>query len=127
LLAADVCDPDKPFAINGIGLPVKNNVIRQRCVTVLNHLGDKKPSPQSAPHPSPPALLRPLSISGLELSSSSDERHKAHKSRAFAENNVLDLAEYISFFWHKSYEKNFLGSPQNVLSSDVTSMKRFYL
>jgi hypothetical protein len=126
-IAAAVREPDNPFAINGIGLPVENNVIRQHCVTVLNHLGDKKPSPQSASHPSPPALLRSLSISGLELSSSRDERHKAHKSRAFAVNNVLDLAEYISFFWHKSYEKNFLGPPENVLSSLVTSMKRFDL
>jgi hypothetical protein len=126
-IAAAVQNLANPFAINGIGLPVENNVIRQPCVTVLNHLGDKKPSPQSAPHPSPPVLLRSFSISGFELSSTPDVRHKAHKSRASGENNVLDFAERISFFWHNDYEKNFLASAENVLSSLVTSMKRFCL
>jgi hypothetical protein len=64
-----------------------------------------------------------MSISGLELSVKPDERPKAHKSRAFALNNVLDFAERISFFWHTPYEKYFLGSLQNVLSSSVKSVK----
>ncbi|WP_150748457.1 hypothetical protein [Pseudomonas fluorescens] len=61
----------------------------------------------------------------MELSSSPEKRPKASESKAFAMNNVLDFAECISFFWHKPYEKYFLGSRQNVLSSVVTSMKRF--
>jgi hypothetical protein len=93
----------------------------------LIHQGDKKPSPQNHPLPSPPALPRPMSICGLELSSSPAKRPNAHKSRAFGVNNVLDFAERISFFWHKTYEKFFYGFPQNVLSSVVTSMKRFSL
>jgi hypothetical protein len=40
-------------------------------------------------------------------------------------NNVLDFAERISFFWHRAYEKYFLGSLQNVLSSSVKPVKRF--
>lgn len=39
-------------------------------------------------------------------------------------NNVLDLAKRISFFWHKPYEKYFLASLQNVLSSVVKRVKR---
>jgi uncharacterized protein YehS (DUF1456 family) len=61
----------------------------------------------------------------MELFQSPDERPKAHKSRALHLNNVLDFAERISFFRHKSYEKYFLGCPQNVLSSVVKGMKRF--
>jgi hypothetical protein len=63
----------------------------------------------------------------MELSSSPSELPKAHKTRAFALNNVLDFSERISFFRHKPYEKFFLGFSQNVLSSVVTSVKRFYL
>jgi hypothetical protein len=66
-----------------------------------------------------------MSINGSELFPSPDERPKAHKSRASQLNNVLDFAERISFFRHKPYEKYFLGSLQNVLSSVVKSMKRF--
>jgi hypothetical protein len=66
-----------------------------------------------------------MSISGLELFPSPDERPKAHKSRASQLNNVLDFAERISFFRHKHYEKSFLGSLQNVLSSSVKRVKRF--
>ncbi|MEO4016254.1 hypothetical protein, partial [Pseudomonas rossensis] len=83
--------------------------------------------PKNRPLPSPPALPRPMSICDLELSSSPAERPNAHKSRAFGVNNVLDFAERISFFWHKHYEKFFYVFPQNVLSSVVTSMKRFSL
>jgi hypothetical protein len=45
----------------------------------------------------------------MELFQSPEKLPKASKSRAFGVNNVLDLAERISFFWHKSYEKNFLA------------------
>jgi hypothetical protein len=114
-----------PFAINGIGTSLENDLPCERCVTVLNHPSDKKPSLQSAPRPSPPALLRPMSISGLELFIKPHKRPNAHKSRAFELNNVLDFAERISFFWHRAYEKDFLGSLQNVLSSSVKRVKRF--
>jgi hypothetical protein len=66
-----------------------------------------------------------MSINGSELFSNPDERPKAHKSRVSPLNNVLVLAERISFIWHSAYEKRFLGSLQNVLSSVVKSMKRF--
>jgi hypothetical protein len=66
-----------------------------------------------------------MSISGSELFTCPDERPKAHKSRALVMNNVLDFAERISFFRHRAYEKNFLGSLQNVLSSSVKPVKRF--
>ena len=94
-----------PFAINGIGIQIQHNLSCERSVTILKHTSDKKPSLQSATRPSLPALLRPFSISGLELSSNPEERPKAHKSRAFALNNVLDFAECISFFWNNYYEK----------------------
>jgi hypothetical protein len=68
-----------------------------------------------------------MSISGLELSSNPDERPRAHKTRAFELNNVLDFAELISFFWHTRYEKNFLATLQNVLSSFVKEVKQLYL
>jgi hypothetical protein len=68
-----------------------------------------------------------MSISGLELSSNPDERHRAHKTRAFALNNVLDFAERISFFLHSRYEKNFLATLQNVLSSFVKEVKQLHL
>jgi hypothetical protein len=45
----------------------------------------------------------------MELFQSPEKLPKAPKSRAFGVNNVLDLAERISFFWHKAYEKNFLA------------------
>ena len=52
---------------------------------------------------------------------------KAHKTKAFEWNNVLDLANRISFFWHKTYEFFFLAILLDVLSSVVTGMKRFLL
>ncbi|MEJ5058178.1 MULTISPECIES: hypothetical protein [unclassified Pseudomonas] len=95
----------KPFAINGNGSNDRNYEPCERCVTVLNHPGDKKPSPQTASLPSPPALLRLFSMSWMELFFCPVERPKAHKTRASEENNVPDLEYRISFFWHKLYEK----------------------
>jgi hypothetical protein len=60
----------------------------------------------------------------VELSSSLSALPKAHKTKAFERNNVLDLAKRISFFWHKPYENFFLATLQDVLSSVVTAMKR---
>ncbi|WP_198919906.1 hypothetical protein [Pseudomonas chlororaphis] len=51
----------------------------------------------------------------------------AYKHGAFELNNVLDFTECISFFQHKAYEKFFLASAQDVLSSVVTNLKRFGL
>jgi hypothetical protein len=56
-----------------------------------------------------------------------NERPRARKTRVFALNNVLDFAGRISFFWHKRYEKNFLATLQNVLSSFVKDVKQLYL
>jgi hypothetical protein len=61
----------------------------------------------------------------VELSSSLSVLPKAHKTKAFETNNVLLLARRISFFWHNPYEKFFLATLQDVLSSVVTGMKRF--
>jgi hypothetical protein len=108
-------------------IPVRNNLACERCVAILNHSSDKKPSPQDRSRPSPPALLRSMSISGLEFSSNPDKRPSAHKTRAFALNNVLDFTERISFFLHSRYEKNFLATLQNVLSSFVKDVKQLYL
>jgi hypothetical protein len=108
-------------------IPARNNVACEQCVAILNHSSDKKPSPPDRSRPSPPALLRPISISGLELPSSPDERPKARKTRAFDLNNVLDFVERISFFLHSRYEKNFLATLQNVLSSFVKDVKQLYL
>jgi uncharacterized protein (UPF0305 family) len=63
----------------------------------------------------------------LELSSNPDECHRASKTKAFDLNNVLDFVERISFFLHSRYEKNFLATLQNVLSSFVKDMKQLYL
>ncbi|WP_124334204.1 hypothetical protein [Pseudomonas chlororaphis] len=52
---------------------------------------------------------------------------RAYKYGACELNNVLDFTECISFFQHKAYEKFFLASAQDVLSSVVTSLKRFDL
>jgi hypothetical protein len=60
----------------------------------------------------------------MELSSSPFELPKAHKTKAFELNNVLLLPNRISFFWHKPYENFFLATLQDVLSSDVTRVKR---
>jgi hypothetical protein len=60
----------------------------------------------------------------MELSSSLFELPKAHKTKAFELNNVLLLKNRISFFWHKRYENFFLATLQDVLSSDVTRVKR---
>lgn len=112
------------FAINGIEIPNKNSPPCERCVTVLNYQSDKKPSPN-------PLRVPPLQHFSAHVDKwigtfhqAPDERPKAHKTRAFELNNVLDLAERISFFWHRRYEKYFLGSLQNVLSSSVKRVKR---
>jgi hypothetical protein len=108
-------------------IPVRNNVACEQCVTILNHSSDKKPSPLDRSLPSPPALLRSMSISGLELSLNPVERPRAHKTKAFELNNVLDFAGRISFFLHSRYEKNFLATLQNVLSSFVKDVKQLQL
>jgi hypothetical protein len=63
----------------------------------------------------------------MELSSSLFALPKAHETKAFEVNNVPDLAERISFFWHKPYENFFLATLQDVLSSVVTRVKRLNL
>jgi hypothetical protein len=117
----------KPSAIKGIGILFGNTSSSERCVTVLNQPSDKKPSPKKPFRVPPLQHFYALVDMWVELSFCPFERPNAHKSRAFDVNNVLDFAELISFFWHNHYEKFFLGPSQNVLSSVVTSMKRFYL
>jgi hypothetical protein len=117
----------KPSAIKGIGILFSNTSSSERCVTVLNQPSDKKPSPRKPFRVPPLQHFYALVDMWVELSFCPFERPNAHKSRAFDVNNVLDFAERISFFWHNPYEKSFLDSSQNVLSSVVKSMKRFHL
>lgn len=52
---------------------------------------------------------------------------EASKNRPPELNNVVDYARRISFFVHKRYDKFFLAPSPDVLSSVVTSLKRFDL
>jgi hypothetical protein len=63
----------------------------------------------------------------MELSSSLSVHPDARKTKAFVLNNVPDLSQRISFFWHNPYENFFLATLQDVLSSVVTRVKRLNL
>jgi hypothetical protein len=68
---------------------------------------DKKPSPKKPFASLPSSTSSPCIDKWIELFSPLKKLPKAHKSRAFGLNNVLDFSERISFFLHNSYEKYF--------------------
>jgi len=92
-----------------------------------NTASDKKMSLKNPYRTLPTAPLPPYVANFVEPFQVPEKLSRAYKYGAFELNNVLDFTECISFFQHKPYEKFFLASAQDVLSSVVTSLKRFDL
>jgi hypothetical protein len=88
---------------------------------------DKKMSPHHPYRTLPTAPLPPYVEKFIEPFQASKKLPKAYKYGACALNNVPVFLDCISFFQHMPYEKFFLASAQDVLSSVVTSLKRFDL